>query len=74
MRVDVLRGKLPGDVLLLIAAHAAATILQAWMRGRLVRCRGGAAQQRKRLDREELAMRFIASFAFGSVPMTLDGQ
>ena len=74
MRVDVLRGKLPKDVLLLIAAHAAATILQAWLRGRWARYRVGAARQRERLDREESAMRFIASFAFGSVPMTLDGQ
>ena len=69
MRVGMLRCKLPDDVLWLIAAHGAATLVQARARGWQGRRRAGIAR-RQGGHREAMAMRYIESFAFGSEPMT----
>ena len=64
MRVGVLRCKLPDDVLWLIAAHGAATLVQARARGWQGRRRAGIARRQR--AQEAIVMRYIESFAFGS--------
>ena len=56
---------LPEDVVWLISAHAAATHIQAWMRGRWAR----AATRLEQRTREALVLRFIESHALGCVPL-----
>ena len=61
---------LPAELVRLVMAHGAAMVVQRAARRRLGRRMRAAARRRQKDAREQRAMRFIASFAFGSVPMT----
>ena len=65
----VLASRLPPELVRVVTAHRAAMVMQRAARRRMGRRARAAARRRQRDAREQRALRFIASFAFGSVPL-----
>jgi hypothetical protein len=61
--------KLPNELVRLVMAHRAASVVQRCVRRRLGRRVRTAVRRARRVAQQERAMWYIGSFAFGGVPM-----